>query len=94
MKLVMIASALAVISTCVQASNCAPRSIVTQRLSEQYGEAPKIEAYNEIGVLEFWSNPETGTWSFTGTSPDGTTCVLSVGEGYFQHPERPQGEDM
>lgn len=94
MKVVTIAAALAVISTCAHANNCAPREVVKQRLSEQYEESPRIEAYNSIGVLELWVNEATGTWTFAGTTPDGTTCVLSVGLGFYQHVEQPQGEEM
>lgn len=33
-------------------------------------------------LAELWANPASGSWSFTFTRSDGTTCLMAFGEGF------------
>ena len=42
-------------------------------------------------LLQHWVNPETGSWSTTISSPNGTVCLLSAGQGWRDLPrEEPE----
>ncbi|GAA0284762.1 hypothetical protein [Rhodovulum strictum] len=65
------------------APQCAPRDAVMAALAEQYGEARQalgLAANN--AVVEVHANPETGTWTITGTLPSGVTCLIASGEAW------------
>ena len=33
-------------------------------------------------MVETFANPDTGTWTITITTPDGTTCLAAAGDRY------------
>lgn len=55
--------------------NCSPRDEVDEFLSEQWGEVPHVVALGSNGsIVEFFANPETGTWTIVITAPNGWSC--------------------
>ena len=65
---------------------CGPRADVLRMVQKKYGE--KLVGRGVVrgrSVVEFWSNPETGTWSFTSTPMRGAgaiTCLMAAGHGW------------
>ncbi len=73
-------------------TNCAPRHVVLEKLSDQYGESRQsigIDARNV--VLEVFASDKTGTWTIIMTASDGMTCVVGSGEA-FESTKDIQGE--
>ena len=65
--------------------NCAPREIVIQHLSENFGETRQSIGMAERGrVVEVFASDETGTWTITMTLPNGMSCLVAAGES-FEH---------
>ncbi|SIO41061.1 hypothetical protein SAMN05444722_1965 [Rhodovulum sp. ES.010] len=65
------------------ARQCGPRGAVLDILAERYGEsrqAAGLAANN--AVVELFANLQTGTWTITGTTPAGVTCLIASGEAY------------
>lgn len=65
-----------------QPAQCAPRDVQVQLLTERYGESPTAMGLSQLGMVEYWANAETGTWTVTLTRPDGITCGLIAGLNY------------
>lgn len=61
---------------------CLDRVDILQTLSEDYREGPRLGALGGDLVIEFFANEETGTWTLIATGPDGTACIVAVGEGF------------
>lgn len=62
---------------------CGPRDDVIELLADRYGEARQamgLAANN--AVVELFANPDTGTWTITGTLASGVTCLIASGEAY------------
>jgi len=76
------------------AASCAPNDVVVSRLADQYGESRQSGGLAENGALmEVFANPETGTWTVTITTADGTTCVIATGHAYTPITEGPAAHD-
>lgn len=79
---------MAAIAPPVSADNCAPRGIITERLSVQYNEtlnAGGLQTGRQTGtILEIWTSSETGTFTVLITHPTGVSCVVATGEDYFE----------
>ena len=72
------------------AATCVPRADVLAALTDRFGEhRTGIGLTSRGNVMEVFSSPETGTWTVTVTRPDGTTCILSSGEGFEALSEAP-----
>lgn len=84
MKTLIAAVLLAVAAVpAVAQPNCKPRAEVVQHLESRYGESPQSMGMMGNGAYsEMWANLETGTWSFTITRPDGSTCIAVYGQGF------------
>ncbi|MEO1139761.1 MAG: hypothetical protein AAFW87_09915 [Pseudomonadota bacterium] len=81
----MIGAALAAVclSGPANASNCAPREAVVDRLASKYGESRQsmgLGANN--AVIEVFASQETGTWTITVTSVHGVTCLVASGQAF------------
>lgn len=66
-----------------QNRSCGPREGVVTRLAERYGETRRsigLGARNH--VVEVFASADTGTWTITVTTPNGTTCLVASGRGY------------
>ena len=92
---IIIAAAFATPAPAAQES-CAARPVVIERLQSVYGETRQSIAMGERGVVfETWANIDTGSWTFTFTTPNGMTCLAASGESFELLVEAlpPQGED-
>lgn len=60
---------------------CAERAAVVAELA-RYDERPAMRALTERGqVIEIFASPG-GTWTAVATRPDGTSCVVALGQGF------------
>jgi hypothetical protein len=64
-------------------ANCAERSVVLNELASKYRETRRAMGFAaETAVMEMFASVETGTWTVTVTTPDGTTCLIASGTGF------------
>ncbi len=64
---------------------CAPRDVIVERLTGNFGEGLAGGGLrSESQLLEVWAAPETGTWTVLITGADGKTCVLASGTDWHQ----------
>src|SRR3546814_90428 len=63
---------------------CLPQAeLLAKQLGTQYGEhltAAGVDANG--GLVQVYSNTESGTWTIAVTVPEGPTCIMSSGEGW------------
>lgn len=62
---------------------CGPRDAVVALLADRYGESRQalgLAANN--AMVELFANAESGTWTITGTTASGTTCLIASGEAF------------
>lgn len=63
---------------------CVPQAAaLAQQLGQQYGEkltAAGVDAGG--GLVQVYSNTESGTWTIAITIANGPTCIVSSGEGW------------
>lgn len=70
-------------------TNCAARSVVLAELAGRYNETRRAMGIAGNNVLmEMFGSTDTGTWTITVTTPDGTTCLMASGDGYETLTER------
>ncbi len=66
-----------------QVSNCLPREMLVQNLSDNYGEiltgGGLQSAYQ---LLEIWSSEKTGSFTVFITRPDGLSCIMATGHNW------------
>lgn len=63
--------------------NCGLTKPVTDRLSGHYGETVQDVGLTAQGVLlQWWGNPETGTWTILATDAHGQSCVVLFGRDF------------
>lgn len=64
------------------AAMCGVRTEIVSKLSKEFKEAPMaMGMVDQSAVLEIFVS-DTGTWTILATRPDGTSCVVSAGEGW------------
>jgi hypothetical protein len=62
--------------------SCAERTDIIQKLDDAYAEKQQASALTSTGsVLEVYVS-RSGTWSMLVSKPDGTACVVAVGEAW------------
>ncbi len=67
------------------ASNCGPREKFTSALADRYGETRRSMGLRTSGqVMEVWASDDTGSWTITVTTPQGTTCLIAAGQ-FFEN---------
>ena len=71
-----------VLSTPASAAQCGPKQIVAEQLGNRYGEVNFASGVAVGSTVKFFGNPRTGTWSMVTIKPDGTACVIAMGEGF------------
>ncbi len=65
------------------AQQCAGREAVLAELVGRYGETRHaIGLAGTTAVMELFASTDTGSWTITVTSADGTTCILASGLNY------------
>ena len=67
---------------------CAPSQDIYEVLAT-YQEERVYIGMDGQSVFETWANPTTGTWSILRTTPDGTSCVMAVGENFLTFDRKP-----
>lgn len=73
---------------------CFPRPDVVDTLNNKYGEAVAAEGMDDRGLAaELWVNAETGTWTFTLTTPNGYTCLEGSGSEFQAVTAAPNTDD-
>ncbi|MEO0486212.1 MAG: hypothetical protein AAF092_09900 [Pseudomonadota bacterium] len=66
-----------------QASNCAAREAVIDRLASRYGESRQsVGVAANQSVVEVYANDATGSWSILVTLPNGTSCLVASGMSF------------
>lgn len=64
-------------------ANCAERSVVLNELASKYHETRRAMGIAaNTAVMEMFAAADTGTWTMTVTTPDGTTCLVASGNGF------------
>lgn len=74
---------------------CAERDRVLAQLTDRYGEQVQgmgLAPNNRI--MEFFVSEETGSWTITVTTADGTTCLMAAGRHYEAMIPVAAGEDL
>lgn len=87
----LLATAFAFVSSSVQAQSlCSPREKVLTQLSSKYSEAPiAVGVTNNGKLVEVLSSGNGDTWTIIMTSPEGTSCVMAVGEAWQSKTHQP-----
>lgn len=62
-----------------QTPQCAPTASAMATLSQQYGEAPRVQALMSTGQLLVITVGPDGAWTALVVNPDGTACVAAAG---------------
>lgn len=69
-------------SASAQASMCGARGQIVDKLAKDFKEAPMaVGMVDKSAVLEIFVSA-TGTWTILATRTDGTSCIVSAGEGW------------
>jgi hypothetical protein len=70
---------------------CASIDQVVKRLGSEFGEHLSAAGLGSQGqMMAIYSNPESGTWTITVTTPDRVSCVIATGKGFaIEVPEIP-----
>lgn len=79
------------------AQNCAPRELITRRLSADFQEQLKAGGLqvrqNVETLLEIWASSESGSFTVLISLPTGISCILAAGENFFVLSEKPEPPD-
>lgn len=68
-----------------QTTICVEHSILVKKLKQSHQEKPIAMGLASNGaIIEVFVSPEGDTWTVVRTTPDGTSCVLGVGEGWME----------
>lgn len=65
-----------------QSALCGVRAEIISKLSKDFKEAPMaVGMVDQANVLEIFVS-DVGTWTILASRPDGTSCIVSAGEGW------------
>lgn len=74
---------------------CGERDTVVGTLTGRYGEQVHgMGLAHQNRIVEVYVSEETGTWTITVTSADGTTCLMAAGQYFATMPPMVPGEDL
>lgn len=74
---------------------CGQREMVVDELTDRYGEEVRgMGLAHQNRIVEVFVSEETGTWTITVTSPNGTTCLMAAGQHFATMMPEPAGEDL
>jgi hypothetical protein len=74
---------------------CGARDTVVGELTGRYGEQVHgMGLAHQNRIVEVYVSEETGTWTITVTSADGTTCLMAAGEYFATMPPLIPGDDL
>ena len=61
--------------------SCADHAMLSNHLRDAYGEAPFVRGVTKEGyLLEVWRKFDRSTFTITQTTPQGVSCIVSVGQ--------------
>ena len=64
---------------------CGPRAQFVEKLENKYKEVSRgVGLSSPTQVIEFWSSPETGSFSVFVTYPNGMSCILATGQSWTE----------
>lgn len=66
-------------ATAAHSDQCGHYDLVRHWLSDQFKESRQDMMYRNGGVLEFWGNHNTGTWTIIEVLPSGVACMILSG---------------
>ncbi len=62
---------------------CGTRDSVVAKLGDKYGEIRHGGGLaGPTAIFEIWASEATGTWTILKTMPDGSSCIMAVGDGW------------
>jgi hypothetical protein len=63
---------------------CVPDyDILVRKLQASYAEVPVSAGLGQDGnLVSIFASPDTGTWTMVMTRPEGTSCVVAVGQAW------------
>jgi hypothetical protein len=74
---------------------CGARDHIVAQLTTRYGEQVRsIGLAPRNRIIEVFASEETGSWTITITSADGTTCLMASGQHFELLPLAPRGEPL
>ncbi len=74
---------------------CGQREMVVDELTDRYGEEVRgMGLAHQNRIVEVFVSEETGTWTITVTSPNGTTCLMAAGQHFATMEPQAAGEDL
>jgi cation diffusion facilitator CzcD-associated flavoprotein CzcO len=74
---------------------CAERGVIVAALTDRFGEQVHgMGLAHQNRIVEVYVSEETGTWTITVTSADGTTCLMAAGQHFAQMEPIIPGEDL
>lgn len=74
---------------------CADRNVIVGELTGRYGEQVHgMGLAHQNRIVEVYVSAETGSWTITVTSADGTTCLMAAGQHFAQMMPEVPGEDL
>ena len=74
---------------------CGQRDLVVDELTGRYGEQVRgMGLAHQNRIVEVFVSEETGTWTITVTSPNGTTCLMAAGQHFATMEPEAGGEDL
>ena len=66
-----------------QGNNCAPRDVITTKLTDKYSEVLTGGGMqNAKTVLEVWTSEKTGSFTVLVTYANGMSCIVSSGHNW------------
>lgn len=94
MKKIVLAGALASLFALPVAAQQSEPCMLTvdmyQIMIQQYGESRVSTGITPSGrMVEFWGNPESGSWTVVETAPNGISCARASGGGFERHAPEP-----
>ncbi|MEJ6390694.1 hypothetical protein [Gymnodinialimonas ulvae] len=82
-------------SVAAQTMLCGQREMVVDELTGRYGEEVRgMGLAHQNRIVEVFVSEETGTWTITVTSPNGTTCLMAAGQHFATMAPEAAGEDL
>lgn len=88
--MIRLALAALVAATPAIAQECAPIDQVAEMLTGQYGESVMSEGIAANGgLIQFWANTDTRTWTMIVVLPSGVSCLIASGSDYSETTPEP-----
>ena len=85
------AAILSLLASPIAAQQCGDRSVIVAALAERYNESHRFVGLTSGGqMIEAFAAP-SGPWTILLSSPNGTSCVVSVGELFEVIAPPPEG---